>query len=170
MPPYKAILSLAIPNIVNQLANVIYNLADTFYIGQLGNSSMVAALAVTTSVVIILTAISNLFCVGSCAVIAAALGSKDRKKAEDIALLTPIMSLITGAAVTVLVLAFRRQIALYSGASDTSIVYTMDYQFWVLGLNAVPILCSTALGAGMRGYGYAVWTTSRANCITSLSP
>ena len=94
MTPYKAILTLAIPNVVNQLANVIYNLADTFYIGRLNNSSMVAAITVTTFLVLILTALSNLLCIGSCAVIAAALGAKDRKKAEDVALLTPIMDLV----------------------------------------------------------------------------
>ena len=33
MPVFRAILSLAIPNVINQLANVIYNLADTFFIG-----------------------------------------------------------------------------------------------------------------------------------------
>ena len=155
MPVYKAILALAIPNIINQLANVIYNLADTFYIGQLNNSSMVAALTVTTSVVILLTAMSNLFCVGSCAVIAAALGSKDRKKAEDVATMTPIMAGVAGFIVMIFVLLFRRQIALYSGASETSLQFTMDYQFWVLALNAIPILCSTTIGAGFRGYGYS---------------
>ena len=82
MPVYRAILALAIPNVINQLANVIYNLADTFFIGKLNNSSMVAALTLTMSVMILITAVSNLFCIGSCAVIAAALGAKDEKKAR----------------------------------------------------------------------------------------
>ncbi len=155
MPVYKAILTLAIPNIVNQLANVFYNLADTFYIGRLNNSSMVAALTVTTSVMIFITALSNLFCVGSCAVIASALGSKDEKKARDIATMAPMMAFAAGLIVTIIVLCFRRQIALYSGASETSLAYTMQYQFWVLGLNAVPFLCATTIGAGLRGRGWS---------------
>ncbi|MBQ3931271.1 MAG: MATE family efflux transporter, partial [Firmicutes bacterium] len=53
MPVYRAILALAIPNVINQLANVIYNLADTFFIGKLNNSSMVAALTLTMSVMIL---------------------------------------------------------------------------------------------------------------------
>ena len=155
MPAYKAILILAVPNVVNQLANVIYNLADTFYIGRLNNSSMVAALTITSFLMLILTALSNLLCIGSCAVIAAALGSKNRRKAEDIALLSPFLALATGIVITILTLLFRRQIALYSGASATSLGFTMEYQFWVICMNAVPLLCSTTIGAGMRGYGYS---------------
>ena len=155
MPPYRAILTLAIPNVVNQLANVIYNLADTFYIGRLNNSSMVAAITVTTFLVLILTAMSNLLCIGSCTVIAASLGAKNRKKAEDIALLTPIMAVVIGVVITAVIMIFRKPIALYSGASETSLEYTMQYQFWVMGMNAIPMLLSTSLGAGMRGYGYS---------------
>ncbi|MBQ1310576.1 MAG: MATE family efflux transporter [Blautia sp.] len=155
MPPYRAILTLAIPNVVNQLANVVYNLADTFYIGRLNNSSMVAALTITAFLMLILTALSNLLCIGSCALIASALGAKNRKKAEDIALLAPFLALFTGILITISTLIFRRQIALYSGASATSLGYTMEYQFWVICLNSVPMLCSTTIGAGMRGYGYS---------------
>ena len=54
-----------------------------------------------------------------------------------------------------LTLIFRRPMALYSGASETSLVYTMEYQFWVICLNAIPLLCSTTMGAGLRGYGYS---------------
>ena len=155
MPVFRAILTLAVPTIINQLANVVYNLADTFYIGRLNNSSMVAALTVTTAVMIGLTALSNLFCIGSCTVIAAALGSKNRKKAEDIALLAPLMALVTGIVVMVLVIILKRPLAVYSGASETSIEYAMQYQFWVLGMNAIPMLVSTTIGAGFRGYGYS---------------
>lgn len=155
MPVYRAILALAIPNVINQLANVIYNLADTFFIGKLNNSSMVAALTLTMSVMILITAVSNLFCIGSCAVIAAALGAKDEKKARDVATMTPIMALVFAVVFCVLVQCFREPIALYSGASETSLEYTMQYQFWVLGLYPIPFLVSTSIGAGFRGRGHA---------------
>ena len=155
MPIYKAIIALAIPNIINQLANVVYNLADTFFVGKLNNSSMVAALSLTAMVILVLTAFSNLFSIGSCAVIARSLGEKNKKKAEDIATMAPIMAAAVGVIITILVILFRKQIALYSGANETSLEYTMQYQFWVVGMNAVPILCSTTLGAGLRGRGYA---------------
>ena len=155
MPVYRAILTLAIPNVVNQLANVVYNLADTIYIGRLNNSSMVAALTITAPIVMILTAISNIFCVGGCALIASAIGAKDRKKAEDLAMLAPLMAAGFGILMTLVTLAFSKQLAVYSGASETSLPYAIQYQFWVITLNAVPALCSGTLGAVLRGRGYS---------------
>ncbi len=155
MPVYKAILTLAIPNVINQMANVVYNLADTFFIGRLNDRSMVAALTITAPVMLLITALSNLFCVGSCTLIAAALGSKNKKKAEDLATLAPILALAAGLIVTLVMLIFPEAIARYSGATDTSLVYTKQYQFWVMGMNAIPMLMSTTIGAGLRGRGYS---------------
>ena len=155
MPVYRAILTLAIPNVVNQLANVVYNLADTIYIGRLNNSSMVAALTITAPIVMILTAFSNIFCVGGCALIASAIGAKNKKKAEDLAMLAPLMAGTFGIIMMLVTLAFSRQLAIYSGASETSLPYALQYQFWVITLNAVPALCSCTLGAVLRGRGYS---------------
>ena len=155
MPVYKAILTLAIPNVVNQLANVVYNIADTIYIGRLNNSSMVAALTITAPIVMILTAISNIFCVGGCALIASSIGAKNRKKAEDLAMLAPLMAGAFGLIMTLVTLVFSKPLAVYSGASETSLPYALQYQFWVITLNAVPALCSGTLGAVLRGRGYA---------------
>ena len=43
MPVPKAIAAMAIPTIISQLINLIYNMVDTFFIGRTGNSYMVAA-------------------------------------------------------------------------------------------------------------------------------
>ena len=155
MPVFRAIFTLAIPNVINQMVNVVYNLADTFFIGKLNNSSMVAALTITSPLMVAITAFSNLICIGSCALIAAALGEGNRKKAEDIATLAPFMACSLGLVIMTLSLIFRRQLAIYSGASATNLEYTMQYQFWVICLNAVPALCSATIGAGLRGRGYS---------------
>lgn len=42
-PVHKAVAALAIPSIISQIVSIIYNLADTFFIGQLGNPYMVTA-------------------------------------------------------------------------------------------------------------------------------
>lgn len=43
MPVPKAVLTLAIPTIMSQIVTMIYRLADIFFIGQLGDPNMVAA-------------------------------------------------------------------------------------------------------------------------------
>lgn len=43
MPVAQAILTLAVPTVVSQIITIIYNMADTFFIGQLGDPKQVAA-------------------------------------------------------------------------------------------------------------------------------
>lgn len=45
MPVPKAVMTLAIPTMISQVVTMIYNLADTFFIGQLGDPAMVAAVS-----------------------------------------------------------------------------------------------------------------------------
>lgn len=53
MPVRRAILTLAIPTVISQLITVVYNMADTFFIGQLGDLNQVAAATVFFPVVFV---------------------------------------------------------------------------------------------------------------------
>ena len=75
MPVPKAVLSLIIPTVISQLITVAYNMADTFYIGQLNDPTQVAAVTVVMPAFILLTAISNLFGIGGASLI-----SRSRKQ------------------------------------------------------------------------------------------
>lgn len=155
MPVNKAILSLAIPTIMNQLVNIFYNLADTFFVGKLNNPYMVSALSLSASVMLILTACGSLLIVGGCAVISKSLGEGNVKKAEDVAVHLPLMALIIGAVISILSLSFIDKLAWYAGATEYSFEYTKEYLKWVIGFNAIPNLVGCTLGAGLRGRGYS---------------
>ncbi len=79
----SAIFRLAFPTIVGQIILVIYNMADTFFVGLSGNDAMLAAVTVCMPAFMFLSAISNLFGVGGASVIARAMGAgkPDRAKA-----------------------------------------------------------------------------------------
>ena len=64
LPVSKAVLSLAIPTVISQIITVIYNMADTFFIGQLNDPNQVAAATVAMPAFAALTALSNLFGIG----------------------------------------------------------------------------------------------------------
>ena len=69
-----AILRMAVPTVIGQIILVIYNMADTFFIGQTGNDAMITAVTICMPAFMFLSAISNLFGVGGASVIARALG------------------------------------------------------------------------------------------------
>ena len=83
VPVLQAIIRLAIPTMIGQIILVLYNMADTFFIGITGSDAMLAAVTVCTPAFMFLSAISNLFGVGGASAIARALGRKDTDCAYD---------------------------------------------------------------------------------------
>jgi len=169
MPPVKAILTLAIPTILNQLVNIIYNLADTFYIGKLNNPSMVAALSVSSVMMIMLTSCCSLMIVGGCAVIAKALGNKNMKRAEDVAIHCPLIAFVFGSFVSLVMIIFINPITWYAGATESCFEYTKTYLLWVVGYNAVPQIFGMTMGAVLRGRGYSKYEMLGLTCGNILN-
>ena len=81
-PVIKAIFNLAIPSIVGQIILVIYNMADTFFVGLSGSDDMITAVTVCMPAFMFLSAISNLFGVGGASVISRSLGQHDEDRAR----------------------------------------------------------------------------------------
>ena len=61
MPVPKALLTMAVPTIISQLVNLVYNMVDAFFIGRTGNSYMMAATTLTLTMVLVNISLSNLF-------------------------------------------------------------------------------------------------------------
>ena len=73
-PVFRAIMTLALPSVIGQIILVIYNMADTLFVGMTGSDAMITAVTVCMPAFLFLSAISNLFGVGGASVIARALG------------------------------------------------------------------------------------------------
>lgn len=84
-PVLSAILNLAFPSIMGQVILVIYNMADTYFVGRTGNAHMITAVAVCMPAYMFLSAISNLFGIGGGSVISRALGIKRTDRARSTA-------------------------------------------------------------------------------------
>ncbi len=82
-PVFEAILQLALPTIIGQIILVIYNMADTFFVGLTGSDAMLTAVTVCMPAFMFLSAISNLFGIGGGAVISRALGKNNRNRAGN---------------------------------------------------------------------------------------
>lgn len=82
-PIFKSIMALAIPSVVGQIILVLYNMADTYFVGLTKDNSMLTAVSICMPAYMILTAISNLFGVGAASVIARSLGKKNHDRAKN---------------------------------------------------------------------------------------
>ena len=79
----KAIFTLAFPTVIGQIILVIYNMADTFFVGLTGNDAMLTAVTVCMPAFMFLSAIANLFGVGGASVISRAMGAGDRNRLKS---------------------------------------------------------------------------------------
>ena len=74
VPVPKAVATMAVPTMISMLVVVIYNMADTFFVGQTGDALQVAAVSLTNPIFILLMAFANMFGMGGSAVASMAMG------------------------------------------------------------------------------------------------
>lgn len=155
IPVPRALAALAVPTIISQLVTMIYNLADTFFIGQLKDPCMVAAVTLAGPWFNLLTALGNLFGVGGGSLISRMLGVQNHRDVRYVS----AFSIWGGAAVTacfsVLTLLFRQPFLLFLGASPDTYDYAEAYLLWVVVLGGVPTMVSMAMGHLLRSEGHA---------------
>lgn len=153
MPVGKAVAKLAIPTVVSQIIVILYSLADTFFIGQIGDPNQIAALSITFPIYTLLTAVANLFGIGANSVIARSLGRND----EDTARSASSFCFWAGIAVTgvlsVLLAVFMRPVLLFFGADSYTLGFTTDYLFWVFVIGGIPTVAGLILGHLVRSVG-----------------
>ena len=78
----KAVIKLSVPTILSSLVMVLYNLADTFFVGMLNDPVQNAAVTLAAPALLAFNAINNLFGVGSSSMMSRALGRRDIKTVE----------------------------------------------------------------------------------------
>lgn len=130
-PVPKAIAALALPSVLGMLINIIYNLADTFFVGQTGDANQVAAVSISMPLFMLFMAVGNLFGVGGCAYISRMLGEGKREKIKAVSSFCIYTSIGAGVLFSLLFIIFRESILRLVGASDNTIGYATDYMFWI---------------------------------------
>lgn len=153
-PIPKAVASMALPCVVTSLVIVIYNMADTFFVGQTGNSNQVAAVSLANPVFVMFMALSNLLGIGSNAAISITLGKGDKEKAKNISSFCCYASLILGTVMGIMLIIFMNPLLKILGSDANTYQYAKDYTFYI-AIGAPLILFSNAFGHAIRGEGAA---------------
>ena len=83
-PIPRAVAAMAIPSVISSLVTVVYNMADTFFVGQTGDALQVAAVSLTNPIFILLMAFANMFGMGGSAMISVALGENNHQSVKKI--------------------------------------------------------------------------------------
>ncbi|MGL5151669.1 MAG: MATE family efflux transporter [Clostridium sp.] len=137
----KLLFALAVPAIIAQIVNVLYNIIDRIFIGRIENGEIaMAGVGVAFPIIIIVSAFSALLGMGGAPLAAIKMGEKDNDGAEKIMGNSFSLLVIASVILTVGILIFREPILWAFGASDATIGYAMDYiTIYLLGTIFVQI-------------------------------
>jgi len=154
-PISKAVLSLVVPTVISQLITVVYNMADTFFIGKLNDPAQVAAATVSMPVFIFLTGIANLFGIGGSSLISRSLGAGDRERARHTASFCIWSGMAAAFVYGILLMLLRPVILPILGAKSETYGYVYPYVFWTVTVGAVPTVMNMELAHLVRSEGYS---------------
>ncbi|MGN0241680.1 MAG: MATE family efflux transporter [Candidatus Weimeria sp.] len=131
MPVGRAIMLNALPAVAAMLMTLIYNLTDTFFIGQTKDAYQVAAVSLATPVFLIFMSVGTIFGAGGTSVISRAYGEKKNDYASRVGAFCMWSSIGIGTLLTVLMLIFMGPLLHIIGARDKTYDFTRTYLFIV---------------------------------------
>lgn len=155
MPVRAAVRRQIVPAVISQMIALVYSLADTYFVGLLNSPVQTAAVTVSYSSFVMLTAISNLFGVGGASALSRALGRKESDAACDVASVSFWFGLGAAVLYSAVFAVFARPILYLAGATDATWDATIGYARWVVILGGPGTVLSTLLANLLRAEGNA---------------
>lgn len=154
-PVSRLILNLGIPTTISMLITNIYNMADTYFVGTVGESAQ-AATGVLFTVQAIMQGIAFMLGHGGGTFIARALADKNTEEATKYISSAFFVGGILGLLITCFGLIFLEPMVRFLGSTETIVPHAMDYGLWIL-LAAPFIICSFILNNALRYEGKAFY-------------
>lgn len=154
MPVPQAVIKNAIPAMFAMLMVLIYNLADTFFIGQTHNAYQVAAVSLATPVFLMFMAVGTIFGMGGTSVISRAMGEGKTEYAQKVCSFCMWSCILVGMIMSVLFLIGMERILLLIGASGETWQYAKSY-LTIVSCSGVFVLISNCCSNILRAEGQA---------------
>ena len=152
-PVPKAVFSNIIPSVISMLMVLLYNLADTVFIGQTNNALMVTAVSLATPVFLLFMAIGMLFGIGGTSFISRRLGEGDYHTAKRASSFCFWSGLVIGVICLIGIIIFAEPVARAVGASDDSLEFTKQYLI-IVAFGIPFLIISNAFSNIIRAEGH----------------
>ena len=170
MPVPEAVAKLAVPTILSSLVMVLYNMADTFFVGMLGDPVQNAAVTLVAPVMLAFNAVNNLFGVGSSSMMSRALGRKDYDMVARSSVFGFWCSIISGILFSLLCTIFLSPLLTLLGADEVTRDATVGYMFWTVNMGAMPSILNVVMAYLVRSEGAAMHASigTMSGCILNM--
>lgn len=154
-PVPSLIMRLGLPTTISMLITNIYNLADTYFVGTLGESAQ-GATGILFTLQCVIQAIAFMLGHGSGSFVSRSLADRNREKASEYVSSAFFVGAIAGTVLTVAGLIFIEPFMRLLGSTETILPYAKDYGMWVL-ISCPFMVCSLILNNNLRYEGIAFY-------------
>lgn len=131
-PIASAVTKLAVPTILSSLVMVLYNLADTYFVGMLNDAIQNSAVTLAAPVLLAFNAVNNLFGVGSSSLMSRSLGCKDYDMVSKSSAFGFYCALFSGVIFSIFCAALNGPLLNILGADETTRDATQAYMLWTV--------------------------------------
>lgn len=170
MPVPQAVMKLAIPTILSSLVMVIYNLADTYFVGMMNNPVQNAAVTLAAPVLLAFNAVNNLFGVGSSSMMSRALGRKDYDTVRQSSAFGFYCALLCGFLLSFACTIFQRPLLTLLGADVNTAQATEEYLKWTVSFGAAPAILNVVMAYLVRSEGASLHASigTMSGCLLNI--
>ena len=166
----RAVATLCIPTIISSLVMVLYNLADTYFVGILNDPVQNAAVTLAGPVLLAFNAINNLFGVGSSSMMSRALGRKDYDTVHKSSAFGFYCALSCGILFSLGCTIGKAPLLTLLGADEVTVQATSDYIRWTVTCGAVPAILNVVMAYMVRAEGAALHASigTMSGCLLNI--
>lgn len=169
-PIPRAVAKLAVPTVMSSLVMVLYNLADTYFVGMLNNPVQNAAVTLAAPVLLAFNAVNNLFGVGTSSMMSRALGRKDYETVYKSSAFGFYCSLMGGLLISLICTLFAKPLLTLLGADAKTMQATEEYMFWTVSCGAAPAILNVVMAYMVRSEGASLHASigTMSGCILNM--
>ena len=170
MPIPKAVMELSVPMVVTSLVMVVYNLADTFFVGMLNDPVQNAAVTLAYPVMLAFNAVNNLFGIGTSSMMSRALGRGDHEMVRSSSAFGFYGAVFSGLLFALLCTVFKTPLMHLLGADTTTWEATAQYMLWTVSCGAMPAILNVVQGQMVRAEGASLHASigTMSGCILNI--
>ena len=169
-PIPRAVMQLAIPTVISSLVMVLYNLADTYFVGMLNDPVQNAAVTLASPVLLAFNAVNNLFGVGSSSMMSRTLGRKDFDAVRKSSAFGFYCALFCGILFSGLCTVLQSPLLAMLGADADTWEATCEYMKWTVMCGAAPAILNVVMAYMVRSEGAALHASigTMSGCILNM--
>lgn len=148
-----AMRKMVIPTIISSLITILYNLADTYFVGILNDPIQNAAVTLVAPLMLAFNAVNNLFGVGTSSMMSRAMGRHDYETVKKCSAMGFYCTVCAAALFSFASISFRTNLLHLLGAEEGTIIATNAYMQWTVCCGAVPAILNVVMAYMVRSEG-----------------